>query len=268
MAPAEPAPAAPAARRRGGPPRRPSSTCRSPARPAWCSRCRCPPQRHERATGAVLNSVLGGGYSSRLNQEIRIKRGLSYGVGSAPRRAPRGGAVPRRGPDQERVGGRGRRPGAIGDRPADDRSRSAPTSSPRARLTLIGGFSRSVETTAGLGRPPSARWSSRTGRRPSWSNASTRSEPSPPPTSSAMPPRTSAPRSGDLAVAGEASAFGAALKAAQPGLVTVGQDALDLERGDGLTALSFAAHGARSSPCPRSPGQGKPFVPGRRLLGQ
>lgn len=31
----------------------------------------------------VMNSVLGGGYSSRLNQEIRIKRGLSYGAGSA-----------------------------------------------------------------------------------------------------------------------------------------------------------------------------------------
>ncbi len=30
----------------------------------------------------VLNSVLGGGYSSRLNQEIRLKRGLSYGAGS------------------------------------------------------------------------------------------------------------------------------------------------------------------------------------------
>lgn len=31
----------------------------------------------------VANSVLGGGYSARLNQEIRIKRGLSYGVGSS-----------------------------------------------------------------------------------------------------------------------------------------------------------------------------------------
>jgi len=30
----------------------------------------------------VMNSVLGGGYSSRLNFEIRIKRGLSYGAGS------------------------------------------------------------------------------------------------------------------------------------------------------------------------------------------
>ncbi|HQU91880.1 MAG TPA: pitrilysin family protein [Pyrinomonadaceae bacterium] len=33
-------------------------------------------------TATVLNSLLGGGYSSRLNQEIRIKRGLSYGAGS------------------------------------------------------------------------------------------------------------------------------------------------------------------------------------------
>jgi zinc protease len=32
---------------------------------------------------SVLNSLLGGGYSSRLNQEIRIKRGLSYGAGSS-----------------------------------------------------------------------------------------------------------------------------------------------------------------------------------------
>jgi zinc protease len=38
----------------------------------------------------VANNVLGGGYSSRLNQEIRIKRGLSYGArsGIAFRRDP------------------------------------------------------------------------------------------------------------------------------------------------------------------------------------
>lgn len=35
--------------------------------------------------GIVANSVLGGGYSARLNQEIRIKRGLSYGANSALR---------------------------------------------------------------------------------------------------------------------------------------------------------------------------------------
>lgn len=31
----------------------------------------------------VANTVLGGGYSARLNEEIRIKRGLSYGAGSS-----------------------------------------------------------------------------------------------------------------------------------------------------------------------------------------
>jgi len=33
-------------------------------------------------TGIVASTVLGGGYSARLNQEIRIKRGLSYGASS------------------------------------------------------------------------------------------------------------------------------------------------------------------------------------------
>ncbi|MDE2488666.1 MAG: insulinase family protein [Alphaproteobacteria bacterium] len=32
--------------------------------------------------GIVANTVLGGGYSARLNEEIRIKRGLSYGASS------------------------------------------------------------------------------------------------------------------------------------------------------------------------------------------
>jgi zinc protease len=32
--------------------------------------------------GQMANGVLGGGFSSRLNREVRIKRGLSYGCGS------------------------------------------------------------------------------------------------------------------------------------------------------------------------------------------
>jgi zinc protease len=32
--------------------------------------------------GKVANALLGGGYSSWLNQEVRVKRGLSYGAGS------------------------------------------------------------------------------------------------------------------------------------------------------------------------------------------
>ncbi len=33
--------------------------------------------------GKVANALLGGGYSSRLNQEVRVKRGLSYGASSS-----------------------------------------------------------------------------------------------------------------------------------------------------------------------------------------
>jgi zinc protease len=33
--------------------------------------------------GKVTNALLGGGYSSRLNQEVRVKRGLSYGAASS-----------------------------------------------------------------------------------------------------------------------------------------------------------------------------------------
>jgi zinc protease len=32
--------------------------------------------------GEVANSILGGGYSSRVNKAVRIERGLSYGAGS------------------------------------------------------------------------------------------------------------------------------------------------------------------------------------------
>ncbi|MGB8165913.1 MAG: pitrilysin family protein [Chthoniobacteraceae bacterium] len=41
-----------------------------------------PRQAEDYFPGTVANTVLGGGYSSRLNEEIRLKRGLSYGVRS------------------------------------------------------------------------------------------------------------------------------------------------------------------------------------------
>ena len=42
--------------------------------------------------GLVTNAVLGGSYSARLNEEIRIKRGLSYGAGSTLDTRRHGGA--------------------------------------------------------------------------------------------------------------------------------------------------------------------------------
>lgn len=41
----------------------------------------------------VTNAVLGGGYSARLNQEIRIKRGLSYGAGASFAARRQGGQI-------------------------------------------------------------------------------------------------------------------------------------------------------------------------------
>ncbi|MEO5845493.1 MAG: pitrilysin family protein [Caldimonas sp.] len=187
----------------------------------------------ERATGAVLNSVLGSGYSSRLNQEVRIKRGLSYGVSST--------IDARREAALFRVAVQTKNESAAevvslvqGEL---DRLMKEPVSAEELaarKLTLIGGFSRSVETTAGLAtairalvvanRPP-AELKERIGQFEAVNAADIQ--------------RYAAANLGAakrrVAVAGEAGAFGAALKAAQPGLVTVGQDALDLERDDGLS---------------------------------
>jgi zinc protease len=47
----------------------------------------------ERLIGQVANAVLGGGYSARLNQVVRIERGLSYGAWSHTESQPGGGVV-------------------------------------------------------------------------------------------------------------------------------------------------------------------------------
>ena len=186
----------------------------------------------ERAIGAVLNSVLGGGYSSRLNQEVRIKRGLSYGAGSS--------LDARREAALFRVAVQTKNESAaevVGLVQAEiDRLMKEPIPAEELaarKLTLIGGFSRSVETTAGLAaairalvvanRSP-AELKERIGEVEAVSAADIQ--------------RYAAAHLGSanrrLAVAGEARAFSAALKASEPGLVIVGQDALDLERSDGL----------------------------------
>lgn len=45
----------------------------------------------DRRIAQVANAVLGGGYSARLNQEVRIKRGLSYGAFSEAEAHPGAG---------------------------------------------------------------------------------------------------------------------------------------------------------------------------------
>ncbi|MCU1347317.1 MAG: putative Zn-dependent peptidase [Acidobacteria bacterium] len=97
----------------------------------------------------VANSILGGGYSSRLNQEIRIKRGLSYGASSGfdLRRdvGPFGASAQTKNESATEVAGiileeLNRMGGeAVGD----------PELGPR-KAVLIGGFGRSLETSSGI----------------------------------------------------------------------------------------------------------------------
>ena len=147
-----------ASRRRSRPPRRPSpparrwqwSTCPPPARPAWSSPCRCRRAKGaERAAADVLDAVLGGGYSSRLSQEIRIKRGLSYAAFSRIEARGRSGLF------QAALQTKNESAAEVVSllQGELDRVIQAPVPADELasrKLSLIGGFSRSVETTAGL----------------------------------------------------------------------------------------------------------------------
>jgi zinc protease len=97
----------------------------------------------------VTNSVLGGGYSSRLNQEIRIKRGLSYGAGSsfAPRAAV--------GPFTARTETKHESAAEVVGIITSELRRLSADDVPEAELTprkaaLVGEFAQSLETSSGI----------------------------------------------------------------------------------------------------------------------
>lgn len=98
---------------------------------------------------AVANTVLGGGFSSRLNQEIRIKRGLAYGAGSSVLAGRDVGLISARtqtkNPSAAEVVGlidaEMRRLGTAPVAPAELETRQA---------VLIGNFGRTIETTDGV----------------------------------------------------------------------------------------------------------------------
>jgi zinc protease len=97
----------------------------------------------------VANNVLGGGYSARLNLEIRIRRGLSYGAGSslAARLAPGpiiASAQTRNDAAVQVYELMRAEIDRIGDAPATDAELNA------RKAVLIGSFTRGVETTAGI----------------------------------------------------------------------------------------------------------------------
>ena len=107
---------------------------RAPGRRAWRWRARRSRDRRPTTTpGVVANTLLGGGYSSRLNQEIRIKRGLSYGVQSRLDARRAGGVWSIGGADQERIGAGSWWPSMLDEiRRVGERRRRPRTSSRRA----------------------------------------------------------------------------------------------------------------------------------------
>jgi zinc protease len=103
------------------------------------------------ALAQVTNAVLGGGYSSRLNEEIRIKRGLTYGAGSAFdfRADP--------GPFSATVQTKNESAAEVAHLIVGEMTKMASETVPAEELTprkatLIGNFARSLETNAGLAR--------------------------------------------------------------------------------------------------------------------
>ncbi len=98
---------------------------------------------------AVANTVLGGGFSSRLNQEIRIKRGLAYGAAS--------GVQARRLPGIIAARTQTKNPTAadVVTLIAGEMARMGSEAVPAAELetrkaVLVGGFGRAIETTDGV----------------------------------------------------------------------------------------------------------------------
>jgi zinc protease len=179
-------------------------------------------------TGVVANTLLGGGYSSRLNQQIRLQRGLSPGIGS-PLDARTAGGV-------WTIGAQTKNESApelvdvvldeirrVGDVPASAEELEA------RKLTVIGAVSRRLETTEDLASTLAAfeaygvplaeltttidKLSAVTAQqvveyaRKHWE-----------------------PGTLSIVVAGDADKFGDALRAKYPDLRVIAQDSVDLDR--------------------------------------
>jgi zinc protease len=97
----------------------------------------------------VAQQALGGGYSARLNQEIRVKRGLAYGAGASfqARRSP--------GPLAASTQTKNQTVPEVIDLIRGEMTRMGTDPVPQTELdarkaTLVGSFGREVETTDGL----------------------------------------------------------------------------------------------------------------------
>ena len=110
-----------------------------------------------RYVAQVANAVLGGGYSARLNEEVRINRGLAYGASSRGDSQAAGGVVlaqaqtnnPTAGQVVELMRGELTRLGETPP-PADELA--------ARQASLVGGFGRQLDTTATLAGLVGRQW--------------------------------------------------------------------------------------------------------------
>lgn len=111
----------------------------------------------DRLVAVVANAVLGGGYSSRLNEAVRIKRGLSYGAFSDLESQPGGGMLTARTqvnhPNAAEV--------LALMRTELQRMAEAPPGAAELaarQATLVGAFARRLQTAGGLAQVAIEQW--------------------------------------------------------------------------------------------------------------
>ncbi|THD56593.1 pitrilysin family protein [Phenylobacterium sp.] len=178
-------------------------------------------------SGLVANTLLGGGYSSRLNLEIRVKRGLSYGASSnlsANRTTGsfRAAAQTKNETAPQVLDLMVEQMTALGTTPASAEELGA------RKANLVGGYGRRLATTGGLadilgnlalyGVPLDeiTRYTSRV-------------EAVTPAQVQAFAARVLDPTKASVIIAGDAKTFAAALKAKRPDLEVIPVEKLDLD---------------------------------------
>ncbi|MBS0363932.1 MAG: insulinase family protein [Proteobacteria bacterium] len=177
--------------------------------------------------GIVANTLLGGGYSSRLNEEIRIKRGLSYGASS--------NLSANRSTGSFRAAAQTKNESAVqvADLIGEQMTSMAATPATAAELTakksnLIGGYGRRLETSTGLANilgnlalygVPLDEITRYTAKVDAVTAAQVE----------AFAKRVMDPAQASLIIAGDAKTFAADLKAKRPDLEVIPVSQLDLD---------------------------------------
>ncbi len=178
--------------------------------------------------GVVANSLLGAGYSSRLNLEVRIKRGLSYGVASRLDARRDGGTFSigvqtKNASAAEVVGVVAAEIARVAETPAAADELAA------RKLTVIGAVSRRFETTEGLAGMVASLEATGVDVAEVTRAIGNLAEVTPAQVQAFAKAQWPA-GAFRIVVAGEAAAFAEALRSTYPGVVVIPQAAVDLDR--------------------------------------